>query len=193
MDKLETFEVSGAPEDIGFAIGQIDADLIQKQVLQLAEFRETERTWQSRSYLQELFTEARYVFPEYFLELESMVNVAQVEFELFLIWNCRGDLPMSDDAISESAKHSPEGCTTLLYPAAKSSVAVIAHNEDGPPELDGHCSCFSVRQENGSKFSTFHYPGMLPGHTLSVNSHGLVQTINNIRVDDLQSGIPHWC
>ena len=193
MDKLETLEVSGAPEDIGFAIGQIDADLIQKQVLQLAEFRETERTWQSRSYLQELFTEARYVFPEYFLELESMVNVAQVEFELFLIWNCRGDLPMSDDAISESAKHSPEGCTTLLYPAAKSSVAVIAHNEDGPPELDGHCSCFSVRQENGSKFSTFHYPGMLPGHTLSVNSHGLVQTINNIRVDDLQSGIPHWC
>ena len=55
VDKLE---VSGAPEDIGFAIGQIDADLIQKQVLQLAEFRETERTWQSRSYLQELFTEA---------------------------------------------------------------------------------------------------------------------------------------
>ena len=193
MDKLETFEVSGAPEDIGFAIGQIDADLIQKQVLQLAEFRETERTWQSRSYLQELFTEARYVFPEYFLELESMVNVAQVEFELFLIWNCRGDLPMSDDAISESAKHSPEGYTTFLYPAAKSSVAVIAHNEDGPPELDGHCYWLSVRQENGSKFSTFHYPGMLPGHTFSVNSHGLVQTINNILVDDLQSVIPHWC
>ena len=51
MDKLETFEVSGAPEDIGFEIGQIDADLIQKQVLQLAEFRGTERTWQSSSYL----------------------------------------------------------------------------------------------------------------------------------------------
>ena len=80
MDKLETFEVSGAPEDIGFEIGQIDADLIQKQVLQLAEFRETERTWQSRSYLQELFTEARYVFPEYALELEGMANSAQVKF-----------------------------------------------------------------------------------------------------------------
>ena len=51
MDKLETFEVSGTPEDIGFEIGQIDADLIQKQVLQLAEFRETERTWQNSSYL----------------------------------------------------------------------------------------------------------------------------------------------
>jgi hypothetical protein len=31
---------------------------------------------------------------------------------------------------------------------------------------------------------------MLPGHTFSVNSDGLVQTINNIRVDDLQPGIP---
>ena len=50
MDKLETFEVSVAPEDIGFEIGQIDADLIQKQVLQLAEFCETERTWQDSSY-----------------------------------------------------------------------------------------------------------------------------------------------
>ena len=83
---------------------------------------------------------ARSVFPEYVLELEGMARGAQVEYETLLIWNCRGDLPLSDDAIPESAKHSPEGCTTLLYPAAKSSVAVIAHNEDGPPELDGHCS-----------------------------------------------------
>ena len=45
MDKLE---VSGTQEDIGFEIRQTDADSIQKQVLQLAEFRETERTWQKQ-------------------------------------------------------------------------------------------------------------------------------------------------
>ena len=49
VNKLETLEVSGIPEDIGFAIGQGDADSILKQVLQLAEFRETERTWQDSS------------------------------------------------------------------------------------------------------------------------------------------------
>jgi hypothetical protein len=49
VDKLETLEVSGTPEDIGFTIGQADADSIQKQVLQLSEFRETERTWQDSS------------------------------------------------------------------------------------------------------------------------------------------------
>lgn len=84
MDKLETFEVSGAPEDIGFEIGQIDADLIQKQVLQLAEFRETERTWQDSSYLQELLTAARYFLPEHVLELEGMARGAQVEYETLL-------------------------------------------------------------------------------------------------------------
>ena len=138
VNKLDTLEVSGTPEDIGFAIGQADADSIQKQVLQLAEFRETERTWQDSSYLQELLTAARYFFPEYVLELEGMARGAQVEYETLLVWNCRGDLPLSDDAIPESAKHSPEGCTTLLYPAAKSSVTVIAHNEDGQPELNGY-------------------------------------------------------
>jgi len=83
---------------------------------------------------------ARYVFTKYVLELEGMSRVAQVEYETLLIWKCCGDLPLPDDAIPESAKHSQEGSTTLLYPAAKSSVAVIAHNEDVPPELDGHCS-----------------------------------------------------
>ena len=45
VNKLDTLEVSGTPEDFGCGIGQSDADSIQKQILQLAEFRETERTW----------------------------------------------------------------------------------------------------------------------------------------------------
>ena len=77
MDKLE---VSGTPEDIGFAIGQADADSTQKQVLQLAEFRETERTWQESIYLKMLDAAARSVFPEYVLELEGMTRCAQVEY-----------------------------------------------------------------------------------------------------------------
>ena len=151
VNKLDTLEVSGTPEDIGFAIGQADADSIQKQVLQLAEFRETERTWQESIYLKMLDAAVRSVFPEYVLELEGIARGTHVEYGTLLVWNCSGDLPLSDDAI-------PEGCRTLLYPAAKSSVAVIAHNEDGPPELDGHCCWLSVRQKSGSKFSTFHYP-----------------------------------
>ena len=58
---------------------------------------------------------ARSVFPEYVLKLEGMARGVQVEYETLLIWNCRGDLSLFEDSIPESAKHSPEGCTTLLY------------------------------------------------------------------------------
>ena len=71
VNKIDTLEVSETPEDIGFAIGQADADTIQKQVLQPAEFRETERTWQDSGYLKMFDATARSVFPEYVLEPEG--------------------------------------------------------------------------------------------------------------------------
>ncbi len=190
LNKLETLEVSGTPEEIGFAVGKNMADSIRETVLPLGEFQQSQRNWKGSNYLKKLDEAARNVFPAYVIELEGMARGAQVDYESLLIWNCRGDLPLLADANPESAEHTPEGCTTLLYPSTEDADAVIAHNEDGPPELDGHCRWLTVTQANGTKFSTFHYPGMLPGHTFSVNSHGLVQTINNIRVDDLQSGIP---
>jgi len=188
--KLETLEVFGTPEDIGFTIGKIMAASIHETVLPLAEFQQARRSWKDSSYLKKLDEAARSVFPDYVLELEGMARGAQLDYESLLIWNCRGDLPLNEGENPESAEHAPEGCTTLLYPAVEGTHAVIAHNEDGAPELDGHCRWLTVNQANGTKFSTFHYPGMLPGHTFSVNSDGLVQTINNIRVDDLQPGIP---
>ena len=159
-------------------------------MLPLGEFHQSQRNWKGSSYFKKLDETARNVFPAYILELKGMARVAQVDYESLLNWNCRGDLPILADANPESMVNNPEGCTTLLYPSTEDADAVIAPNQDGPPELDGHCRWLTVTQANGTKFSTFHYPGMLPGHTFSVNSHGLVQTINNIRVDDLQSGIP---
>ena len=85
----------------------------------LQNFVELNEPGRTAAILKMLDAAARSVFPEYVLELEGMASGLQFEYETLLIWNCRGDLPLSDDAIPESAKHSPEGCTTLLYPAAK--------------------------------------------------------------------------
>jgi hypothetical protein len=190
LEKLETLHVSGTPEEIGFAIGQKDAVSIHQQILQLFEFKAAQQVYSGSNYLKGLDAAARKVFPEYVLELEGMAKGAQVDYETLLIWNCRGDLPLLEDSIPESPENVPEGCTTILYPADNGNNAIIAHNEDGPPELNGHCSWLTVHPVEGQEFSAFHYPGMLPGHTFSINAHGLVQTINNIRTDDLQSGVP---
>ncbi|MBC8258014.1 MAG: peptidase C45 [SAR324 cluster bacterium] len=190
VEQLKTIEVAGTPKEIGFAIGKADADSIRQQLLTLTEFSALEQYWQGSSYLWRLDAAARSVFPEYVLELEGMALGAQVAYESLFLWNCRGDLPLNEGENPESVEHAPEGCTTLLLPAVDGRSAVIAHNEDGPPELNGHCYWLTVRQDNGTNYSTFHYPGMLPGHTFSVNSRGLVQTINNIRVSDLKTGIP---
>ena len=67
VNKLDSLKVYGTPEDIGFAIGQADANSIKKQILQLPEFCETEITWQDSSYLKMLDAAARSVFLEYVL------------------------------------------------------------------------------------------------------------------------------
>jgi hypothetical protein len=82
------------------------------------------------------------------------------------------------------------GCTTVMIPAAAGRPAVIAHNEDGAPELLGHCFWVEAEPDEGPSFQSFMYPGMLPGHTLGLNDAGIVQTINNVRVHDLKPGIP---
>ena len=96
VNKLDALEVSGTPEEIGFAIGLADADSIREAVLPLTEFRNAQKFWKGSSYLKSLDVAARSVFPEYVLELEGMAGGAQVEYETLLIWNCRGDLPLPD-------------------------------------------------------------------------------------------------
>ncbi len=190
VEELASLEVSGTPEETGYAIGRAVADAIHEKVLTLSEFHAVERAWRGSDYLEKLDAAARQVFPQYVLELEAMAKGAQVDYQTLFIWNCRGDLPLPEEAFPELTKRVPEGCTTLLFPAANGHGAVIAHNEDGPPELNGYCRWLTVRLHGKVAFSTFHYPGMLPGHTFSVNEHRLVQTVNNIRAHDLKPGIP---
>ncbi|ULJ74257.1 C45 family autoproteolytic acyltransferase/hydolase [Rhizobium gallicum] len=82
------------------------------------------------------------------------------------------------------------GCTTLLLPARHHCPATIAHNEDGDRAFLGACSWVEVEPDEGLAWSSFVYPGMLPGHTFGFNAAGIVQTINNITAHDLQPGVP---
>jgi hypothetical protein len=81
-----------------------------------------------------------------------MARGAELDYESLLIWNCRGDLLLYEGENVESREHAPEGCTTFFSPAVDGAQVVIAHNEDGPPELDRHCRWLTVNQAKGTIF-----------------------------------------
>ena len=159
------------------------------------EFRALDTRWRGSELVRHLLEAARAVFPDYIRELEGMADGAGVDFDTLFVWNCRGDLRYPPGTVSPRVEAAvADGCTTVMLPAGHNPAApddaLIAHNEDGSEELDGHCFWVRVERDGGIPFSSFLYPGMLPGHTLAINDTGLVQTINNIRAEDLGPGIP---
>ncbi len=67
---------------------------------------------------------------------------------------------------------------------------IIAHNEDGFPQLREDCAIVSITPDVGLAFTSFAYPGSLCGHTFAVNEKGIVNTVNNIRAVHRPDGMP---
>ncbi|WP_338524208.1 C45 family peptidase [Pseudomonas batumici] len=118
-------------------------------------------------------------FPSYWQEIEGLAAGLQLPVEEVFLWNCRGDF------VNPS---SVDGCTTVFCPTPGGSL--IAHNEDGLPQLQGHCAILSTSPDTGLAFTSFVYPGSIPGHTFAVNERGLVATVNNIRPATIPVGMP---
>jgi hypothetical protein len=190
QNTIRRIQASGDPFSIGLALGQAAAKDIRERVFSTEEFQALADRWRGSAYLQHLEDAARSSYPRYLQEIEGIAAGAELDFETLFVWNCRGDLRLPDDVSPETLLAAASGCTTIMVPAGNDTPAVIAHNEDGAPEFLGYCFWVSVVPDDGPAFDSFMYPGMLPGHTIGVNSAGLVQTINNVRVHDLKPGIP---
>lgn len=117
-------------------------------------------------------------FPEIWLEIKGLAQGLQLSLEEVFLWNARGDLWAM----------APDGCTTIMdLPNGKPR---ISHNEDGDPMFNGHCAIAQFNNTQGTNFTSFVYPGSIPGHSLAVNSAGLAMTVNNIRALTVDAGIP---
>lgn len=180
---------------VGHGLGAQAKRAIHDVVLTLDDFGFVE-PWRGSNFARGLFEAARQAYPRYLRELEGMAAGAEVDLDTLFLWNCRGDLPLPSEArageqagLRSALESMGEGCTTLLIPSEKGG-GTIAHNEDGPAPLAGHCFLAAVESDGGSAFTSFCYPGMLPGHTCAVSNRGLVQTINHIRTRDPKVGVP---
>ncbi len=174
--------IDGDPFALGHALGAAMAPAIREVVLELDSVRTLLSHWSGSDHVAQLEAAGRAAFPQYMKEIDGIAAGAGLPFEAIFIWNCRGDLPGS------GAEDDP-GCTSLLARAGDGS-GLLAHNEDGAGELDGHCALIDAQPERGQAFTSFAYPGMLPGHTFGFNAAGLVQTINHLAPWESRVGLP---
>lgn len=173
---LAFLKATGSPHDIGAALGQFGRRAVHEHLVRT-------RAWaavvtQSRgARVSAMAARVEARFPRCFAELRGLAEGLGLPFDDVFAWNCRGDLLTA----------TPDGCTTVQLPGAR---RVIAHNEDGDPDLRGSCAILYANPADGLGFTAFVYPGSLPGHAFAANDAGLVQTVNNIRSLDAGDGVP---
>ena len=189
---ITCIDAKGSPEEIGRTIGHAVADSFRQAVMNNPEFIGIADAFLGSDYLKALNDAARQAYPQYMIELDAMARAIGVDQATLFLWNCRGDLRFPPETAGARLKQFHDGCTTILSPGDfdKGQPAIIAHNEDGSADFMAHRYWLRAQPDDAPAFDSYLYPGMLPGHSVAINDAGLVQTINNVRADDLKPGIP---
>jgi hypothetical protein len=188
---LDRIRAEGDAFAIGHRLGVHARESIHGMLPRVAEFAALAH-WRGTPRLEAMQAAVAHGFPRYLRELEGLAAGAGFDFAHLFAWNCRGDLRFAAGSDRAARMAEAAGCTTVLLAADEAAglPAVIGHNEDGEPEMAGHCFLLDAVPDEGQAFTSFCYPGLLPGHTFAVNGASLVQTINNIAPDDLRVGLP---
>ena len=175
---MKTIAIRGSAFAVGQQLGAFGREAWQTKIRQtalwqtVAALKTTEQTQRMRAAVQAQF-------PLIWQELEGLAEGLQAPVDEVFAWNCRGDLVRS----------TSDGCTTLAGRSAEGEL-IIAHNEDGFPQLREDCAIVSITPDVGLAFTSFAYPGSLCGHTFAVNEKGIVNTVNNIRAVHRPDGMP---
>ena len=175
---MKTIAIRGSAFAVGQQLGAFGREAWQTKIRQtalwqtVAALKTTEQTQRMRAAVQAQF-------PLIWQELEGMAEGLQAPVDEVFAWNCRGDLVRS----------TSDGCTTLAGRSPEGAL-IIAHNEDGFPQLREDCAIVSITPDVGLAFTSFAYPGSLCGHTFAVNEKGIVNTVNNIRAVHRPDGMP---
>ena len=176
QSEIGWIEAQGSHRDIGLALGKRGYEAVHQHLTSHPLWKTLNESRFSKRVIQySELTKAH--FPYIWEEIEGLAEGLELPVNEVMAWNCRGDLLSS----------SPDGCTTVQAPG---DITTIAHNEDGFPFLRGSCFVVKALPLKSLGFWSFCYPGSIAGHTFSLNHAGLVQTINNLRLVGVATGIP---
>ncbi len=182
--KFPHIKATGDHYDIGVAIGRQGRGAFHDIVRRLDRYRAL-TAFLGSDRLRDIEARSRTAYPGFMREIDGIADGADADFWDVFLWNCRGDMP------GDHGYTGAQGCTDILLPgnATGGAPAIIGHNEDDAPGLDGHCFLVTVEPNDGLAFTSFCSPGHLPTHNFAINAAGLVQTINHIRPRDQKAGI----
>lgn len=170
--------ITGSPQEIGTQLGRAGQQAWH-QVLVHTPLWQRVMEQQNSPELEELARCVELTFPDIWQELQGLAVGLNAPFKQVFAWNCRGDLFSS----------TSDGCTSLAG-WTETGELILAHNEDGLPELYDSSFLVNVIPTHGVEFVSFAYPGSLCGHTFSVNRFGIVNIVNNIRAHERPRGLP---
>ncbi|MGE9550935.1 C45 family autoproteolytic acyltransferase/hydrolase [Erwinia amylovora] len=175
---MKTITITGSAFAIGQRLGEFGREAWHNK-LTLTALWQTVTAMKEAEQTQAMCQRVQQQFPLIWQELEGLAEGLQAPLDEVFAWNCRGDLVRS----------TSDGCTTVAGSSANGE-RIIAHNEDGFPQLRDDCAMVTIVPNQGLKFISFAYPGSICGHTFAVNEKGIVNTVNNIRAVHRPEGLP---
>ena len=175
---MKTITITGSAFAIGQRLGEFGREAWHNK-LTLTALWQTVTAMKEAEQTQAMCQRVQQQFPLIWQELEGLAEGLQAPLDEVFAWNCRGDLVRS----------TSDGCTTVAGSNANGE-RIIAHNEDGFPQLRDDCAMVTIVPDQGLKFISFAYPGSICGHTFAVNEKGIVNTVNNIRAVHRPEGLP---
>ncbi len=174
---MRVISFEGTPYELGYKLGQEGKSIFASYIKNSPCFTKL-LPWRESDWLSSVDQQIQQHFPRIYKELQGLADGCHQDYKDILLWNCRGDLLPT----------GAEGCTSIAV--KKADRVIVAHNEDGDPNLRGHCFLLNATLDSNIRLFSFAYPCSIPGHTLCANSHGLVYTVNNIRLVEQGTGLP---
>lgn len=167
---------AGTPRAIGAALGVAGRDSVHLHLTK-SDIWHKVTSGEHTARVSRLIEATKQRFPAVWEEIQGLAQGLDLPVDHVMAWNCRGDLLAS----------APDGCTTVQIPGA---TPTFAHNEDGLPFFHGTCFIADITPDESPGFISFCYPGSLPGHSFAVTDRGIAQAVNNLRLLDVEAGIP---
>ncbi|KAL3854887.1 hypothetical protein ACJMK2_014123 [Sinanodonta woodiana] len=192
----------GTHYEVGHSIGSVFRERVQNYfncstMVQscLVPFYESRK---GRDIVDEYLITAEKCFPQYVREIHGMADGCGIQYEQLFLMNIAKEIyNINYKPIEPEPEMHVYGCSSVCLNTP--DVKLLAHNEDCDPMIGpypylvtahiidpGARSGIATCEEE--HFTSFCYPGTMPGYAFGFNKHGLVFTINEILAKNVSIG-----